>query len=145
MIAICYNIITFSISLKGVIIFFVVMLVTCMWLSQTSIFFWGISWPIHHQFYKKTGKMRYVHIIAMTFCVLLSLIPVLAMQFSEGYGVSIIAYYHCESRGANETFYAVILMICIMLSIGVLMLIIIIWKLADVVRNKHFCVHFVHS
>ena len=38
-----------------------------------------------------------------------------------------------------------VLMICIMLSIGVLMLMMIIWKLADVVRNKHFCINFVHD
>ena len=89
--------------------------------------------------------MRYVHIIVMTSCMLFSLTSVLAMQFSEGYGVSIIAYYHCDSRGANDTFYAVILMLCIILSTGVLMLTMIIWKLADVVRNQYFCINFVHD
>ena len=84
--------------------------------------------------------MRYVHIIIVIVSVLLSLIAVIPLQFTEGYGVSIQTYYRCDVRGAKDSFYAILLPIDIMLTIGLSMLTAIIWKLADVVRNlkKHF-------
>ena len=88
--------------------------------------------------------MRYVHIIIVIVSVLLSLIAVIPLQFTEGYGVSIQTYYRCDVRGAKDSFYAILLPIDIMLTIGLSMLTAIIWKLADVVRNlKKHCKHYI--
>ena len=79
--------------------------------------------------------MRYVHIIIVIVSVLLSLIAVIPLQFSEGYGVNIQTYYRCDARGSKDSFYAILLPIDIILIIGLSMLTVIIWRLADVVRN----------
>ena len=123
---------------------FIVILVSFLWLSHTSVFFWGIFWPLHQHTFKKRGRMRYVHIIIVIVSVLLSLTAVIPLQFSEGYGINIQTYYRCDVRGVKDSFYAILLPIDIILIIGLSMLTAIIWRLADVVRNlKKHCKHYI--
>ena len=83
--------------------------------------------------YSDSGKIKYIHLTIVAVSLLLPIISILACHLSEGFGLSILAYYKCDSRGLKDTFYAVIVPLDIILIIGTSLLVCIIWIIADVV------------
>ena len=69
----------------------------------------------------------------MSIAIILPVIPVVAIQLSGGYGLTIYGYYFCRSLNSNDMFYAVIVPIDAMLIAGTVLLIIIAWNVANVV------------
>ena len=122
----------FSIPTAGLFLY-VVLTVGLLWLSHTLMFFWGVVWPLHYRIYTNSGKMKYVHLTIVAVSLLLPIISILACRLSEGYGLSVLAYYKCASRGVNDTFCAVIVPLGIILITGTSLLVYIIWTLACVV------------
>ena len=77
--------------------------------------------------------MKYIHLTVVAASLLLPIISILASHLSEGFGLSILSYYKCGGLGAKDTFYAVIMPVDIMIIIGTLLLVYIIWIVADLV------------
>lgn len=122
----------FSIPTAGLFLY-VVLLVTLLWLFHALMFFWGVVWPMHYRMYTDSGKMKYIHLTIVAVSLVLPTFSILACHLSEGFGLSILAYYKCDSRGPKDTFYAIILPLDIMLIVGTCLLVYIIWTIADVV------------
>ena len=78
--------------------------------------------------------MKYIHLTIVAASLLLPIISILACQLSEGFRLSIFAFYNCTGR-EKDTFYALIMPFDIMMIIGTSMLIYIIWIIADVVSE----------
>ena len=77
--------------------------------------------------------MKYIHLTTLAASLLLPIIPVLACQLSEGFGLNIVAYYKCTGLGQKDTFYAIIVPFDIIIIIGTSVLVYTIWIIADMV------------
>ena len=113
--------------------YYVVLLVTLLWLSHILMLFWGVMWPWHHQAYQNSGRMKYIHLTIVAASLLLPIISILACQLSEGFGLDILSYYKCAGQGPKDSFYAVIVPLDIIIIIGTSVLVYIIWIIADMV------------
>ena len=80
-----------------------------------------------------SGKMKYVHLAIVAVTLLLPVSSILACHLSEGFGLSVLAYYKCDSRGVKDTFYAILVPLEVILVIGTSLLVYIIWSIANVV------------
>jgi len=75
--------------------------------------------------------MKYVHLIIVVVTLLLPVSSILACHLSEGFGLSVLAYYKCESYGVKDTFYAILVPLGVIQAIGTLLLVYIIWSIAN--------------
>ena len=77
--------------------------------------------------------MKYYHISAVTASVLIPVIVVVAVQFSGGYGISIIIIGKCGPTKLEDLFYGFLLPIDAITIIGCTLLLITGWRIADIV------------
>ena len=127
----------FSTSIAG-LFYYVMLLVTLLWLFHILMLSWGVIWPWHHQAYHTSGRMKYIHLTIVATSLVLPIISILACQWSEGFGLSILSYYKCEGRGSKDSFFAVTMPVDIMIIIGTSVLLYTIWIIADMVSvNLH--------
>ena len=77
--------------------------------------------------------MKYYHISAVTVSVLTPVIAVVAVKFSGGYGISIIIAGKCGPTKSEDLFYGFLLPIDAMTIIGSTLLLITVWRIADIV------------
>lgn len=116
-------------SYVGGLYFYTLLFVTLMWLCHTSVFFWGVVFPIHYRMFTSAGKMKYLHAIVVPIVVVLPIISLSIIRQSGGYGVTIYGYYFCRGLKANDVFYGVVVPLNTMSIICTSLLIIITWNI----------------
>ena len=127
----------FSTSIAG-LFYYVVLLVALLWLFHIVMLSWGVIWPWHHQAYHNSGRMKYIHLTIVATSLVLPIISILACQWSEGFGLSILSYYKCEGQGPKDSFFAVTVPLDIMIIIGTSVLLYTIWIIADMVSANSY-------
>ena len=114
---------------------YTLVLVAFLWLFQSATFLWGVVWPYHYSVTKSSGRMKYYHISAVVISILSSLVITVAVHFKGGYGISLTNSPRCEGLNPDIVFYFFFLPIDIIVIVGILLLMITLWNIADVVSN----------
>ena len=123
------------VSFLGGLFVCTIMSVVLLWLFQSASFFWGVVWPYHYSVTKSSGRMKYYHISALVISVFGPLVLTLIIQFNGGYGVIIALSPRCGGLNPDIVFYSVLLPMDIIVIVGILLLVITLWNIADVVSN----------
>ena len=106
-----------------------------LWLFHMATFLWGVVWPIHYNTFRTSDRIKYVHIIVVLISFLLPLVSVIGIGSSGGYSISVLMYQRCDTTNPTEFFYGMVLPINLMIITGVSLLIITVWRIADIVSE----------
>ena len=115
-----------------------------LWLFHTATFLWGVVWPIHYNTIKTTDRIKYVHITVVSICFLLPLVSVIGIGSSGGYSIGVLLYQRCGATNPTELFYGMVLPINLIIIIGVSLLLITVWRIADIVSETGIIILYIY-
>ena len=82
--------------------------------------------------------MKYIHMLVVAVCFTFPVIPLVPVQFKNGIGISTILPKKCTLLSADIVFYGIVLPIDVIVILGISLLMITLWSIADVVS---FCLY----
>ena len=139
----------FNNIVAGVVYYYVLLQLAVFWFCNVSILFWKIRFPFHSRSFQVTNRIKYVHITAITLCIFVPFIPIIATMSQNAHGKSaaeavkgglgfgIIRFppIFCLGTNADTTFYSLILPILVILMVGMTMLITLFWIIHKVITE----------
>ena len=94
--------------------------------------FWGLKFPFQAHNFKVTAKMKYLHITVVLLALILPIIPVAVVLGTGGFSFARFPPIICTARNADVAFYALIIPIDVMLTLGITLLILLFWTIYKV-------------
>lgn len=82
--------------------------------------------------------MKYIHMLVVGVSFIFPVISIVPMQFKNGIGISAFLPKKCVPLSADVLFYGVVLPIDVIVILGISLLVITLWSIADVVS---LCLH----
>ena len=104
-----------------------------LWLFHCATIFWGVMWPYHYSVSKSSGRTKYYHILAAILSIALPLVSVVSVQFSKGFVQRLPITRECGITTPKASLFSLIMPVNIILIAGVMLLVITLWKIANVV------------
>ena len=137
--------------LLGAVFYYTLFQLMVLWLCHIPTLFWGLKFPFQANAFKRSHRMKYLHIASVVVGVLVPFVPVFAtmIQFSYGkssaeavrgglgFGVIRFPPIICMGRHKDTTFYSLVLPLSIILMIGITLLIFVFWIIHKVRLNEY--------
>ena len=117
----------------GGLLVFSYLVIPLLWLFQIMIHFWLVIYPMHYHSFVSTGKLKFIHVTVVAISFLLPVIPLLAADFDNEFGTSVIHTRKCLSLIGDFIFYGIIVPLDVIVAIGLSLLIITLWSIGNVV------------
>ena len=128
----------------GGLFIYTTLTVSMLWLFHTATLLWGVVWPIHYNIIKTSDRIKYVHITVVSICFLLPLVSVIGIGSSGGYSISVLLYQRCDATNPTEFFYGMALPKNLIIIIGVSLLLITVWRIADIVSETGIIILYIY-
>ena len=139
-------------SYIGAVFYYALLQLAIFWLCHILTVFWALKFPFHARVFRKTDRMKFIHIASVLSGVLIPFFPVVVtmIEFSYnkssaeavkgGLGFGIIRFppILCVGRHKHTTFYSLIFPLCIILAVGINFLIYVFWIIHKAVRRIIF-------
>ena len=90
---------------------------------------------MHYSVTKASGRIKYVHTTVIAISFILPITSVLGVQFSGGFGLSVIAPLSCFVKESEEMFYGNTFPLHLIVIPGIILMVITGWKIADFVSS----------
>ena len=88
---------------------------------------------MHYSVTKASGRIKYVHTTVIAISFILPITSVLGVQFSGGFGLSVIVPLSCFVKEPEDMFYGNTFPLNLIVIPGIILMVITGWKIADFV------------
>lgn len=77
--------------------------------------------------------MKYIHILIVAISFIFPVIPLLPVDFTNGFGISIFLPNHCTPLSIDNIVYGIVFPIDVIVIFGISLLVITVWCISDMV------------
>jgi hypothetical protein len=98
------------------------------WIFHLSMIFCAVFWPFKYQYWRRSGYLKYAHIVMVLAALLLPAIPVIICLKVDGFVLYFLVQPICVARNSQVAFYSHVLPLLAAVGIGLYLLILIFWK-----------------
>ncbi len=117
----------------GVLLYYILMQLTLLWLFHVIAIFWGVYWPIEASLMQGSRKKIVLHIFAVSIAFVMPAVPVILIHYlSPGFTVTRFPPILCAAMDLKLNFYTFMLPISIIIASGLTLLVLTFWKLLKV-------------
>ena len=100
-------------------------------------------WPIHYNTFRTSDRIKYIHITVVLISFLLPLVSVIGIGSSGGYSINLLMHQRCDATNPTEFFYGMVLPKNLIIIISVSLLIITVWRIADIVSETGIIIYII--
>ena len=120
---------TYFPSPAGLVFTYALLVQTLFWFFHFIILFWGIKFPFHAKSFETRGYSKYIHIVMVVLAISMPCGHIAAVVATGGVTMASYPPLFCLARNTNANLYSFIFPICIINGAGILLLLLIIWRL----------------
>ena len=108
----------------GMVFYYVLLQLPLWWFFHAIISYWKYK----SARWSTTRRSTIVHVSMLIVAIVVPSLFIMMVQFKGGYGLARFPPILCTGKSANSTFYYVVIPIIILLEGGVMMYLLVIWK-----------------
>ena len=96
----------------------------------------AVFFPHHFRNLGAMHRLKYIHIIEVVIGLIVPIIPVVVILETDGYGLPRFPPFTCTPIDPDATYYSLILPSSVFLAVGISLMILVFWKLAQMYRRR---------
>ena len=104
--------------------------------------FWAVFWPFKYNYWKKSGYLKYIHVVMVLTALILPSVPVIICFKLDGYVLYFLIRPDCVARNSQAAFYSHVVPLILAVVVGLYLLVLIFWKfLSEVCETDASVIH----
>ena len=93
-----------------------------------------VIYPIHYRSFLTSGKIQAIHLVSVATSLSLPAVPVVAIHFGKGFGLSLFVPNKCIMLDVNTFVYSFSVPLVVIVICGISLLVTTVWRVGNVVR-----------